>query len=104
VPVIGGPPSQEVATTLLRQFQAGRVDRSLLGEEYSWFLTDERLASTAARLAQLGEPTRVEPGNPSERGGMEVTQTRFVFANKTLGALMYRTPDGKVQEFLISAQ
>jgi CubicO group peptidase (beta-lactamase class C family) len=104
VPVIAGPPSSEVATTLFRQFQQGHVDRSLLGEEYSWFLTDARLASTSARLAALGEPTRIEPGSPAERGGMEVTVTRFVFANKTLGGLMYRTPDGKVQEFLISAQ
>ena len=104
VPVIAGPPAQDMATTLLRQLQAGRVDRSLLGEEFDFWLTDARIASTASRLAALGEPTRVEPGSPVERGGMEVTSTRFVFGGRSLSALMYRTPDGKVQEFLVSAQ
>jgi D-alanyl-D-alanine carboxypeptidase len=36
-----------------------------------------------------------------ERGGMEVTTTRLTFAAKTLEVLMYRTPDGKIQEFFV---
>ena len=104
VPVIAGPPAQEMATTLLRQLQAGRVDRGVLGEEFDFWLTDAKIASTASRLAALGEPTRVAVLSRSERGGMEVANVRFQFAGKALVALMYRTPDGKVQEYLLSAQ
>jgi D-alanyl-D-alanine carboxypeptidase len=104
VPVIQGPAAKEMATTLFRQIQAGRVDRAALGEEFSWWLADARVAGAARRLGPLGDPARIETDPAVERGGMEVTVTRFVFANVTLAGLMYRSPDGKVQEFLLSAQ
>jgi CubicO group peptidase (beta-lactamase class C family) len=104
VPDIPGPSSTEQATTLFRQIQSGQLDRALLGGEFSWWLTEERLRGAAARLAPLGEPTRIDRLSRGERGGMEVTVTRFTFPSRALTALMYRTPDGKVQEYLIREQ
>lgn len=104
VPDIPGPSSTEQAAALFRQIRSGQVDRALLGEEFSWWLTDERVRGAAARLAPLGEPTRIDRLTRSERGGMEVTLTRFTFPSRALTALMYRTPDGKVQEYLIREQ
>jgi CubicO group peptidase (beta-lactamase class C family) len=104
VPTIQGPGAKDMATTLFHQIQAGQVDRGLLGEEYRWWLTDARIAGAAQRLGPLAEPARIETNPAVERGGMEVTVTRFVFPTLTLAGLMYRTPDGKVQEFLLSAQ
>jgi hypothetical protein len=104
VPTIQGPNSTDQATTLFRQVQAGQVDRSLLSEEFSWWLTDERVRRAAERLAPLGEPARVDRLSRAERGGFEVTLTRFTFAARVMTALMYRSPDGKVQEFLIREQ
>jgi hypothetical protein len=104
VPAVQGPNATDQATVLFRQVQAGQVDRTLLGEEFSWWLTDERVRRAAARLAPLGEPTRVDRLSRAERGGLEVTLTRFVFASRAMTALMYRSPDGKVQEFLIREQ
>ena len=103
VPDIQGPPAVEQAGSLLRQLQAGHVDRALLGEEFSWWLTDAMVRGAAARLAPLGEPTARAPLSRGERGGMEVTVTRFTFATRTLNALMDRTPDGKVQQLFIGA-
>ena len=37
----------------------------------------------------------------AERGGMEVARVTFAFASGTLKGLMYRTPDGKVQQFFV---
>ena len=79
-------------------------DRGLLGEDFSWWLTDALVADAARTLGPLGEPTRTEQVNRAERGGMEVTVTRFTFPSRTVTALMYRTPDGKVQEYLVNAQ
>jgi len=104
IPTIQGPTSTEQATALFRQVQAGRVDRSLLGDEFSWWLTDERVRRAAVRLAPLGEPTRVDRITRAERGGLEVTATRFLFPSRAMTALMYRSTDGKVQEFLIREQ
>jgi D-alanyl-D-alanine carboxypeptidase len=104
VPTIQGPSSTDQATTLFRQVQAGQVDRTLLGEEFSWWLSDDRVRRAAERLAPLGEPTRVDRLARGERGGLEVTVTRFTFPARVMTTLMYRSPDGKVQEFLIREQ
>lgn len=103
VPAIAGPPANEAARQLFLALQAGRVDRALLGEEYSAFLTDEKISGAASRLAPYGPPTKVDLVSRNERGGMEVTRTRLIFADgRTLAGLMYRTPDGKVQQFFVS--
>ena len=80
--------------------QAGQVNRDQLGEEFSLFLTAERLEAAAPRLKALGEPEKVEVEGVSERGGMEVASIRFQFKTAELRGLLYRTPDGKIQQLL----
>jgi CubicO group peptidase (beta-lactamase class C family) len=101
VPTIAGLPASEAAKRFLKSLMAGSVDRRQLGEEYSIFLTDEKIQRALAKLKEYGEPEKIQTDNPSERGGMEVTVTRFDFKTGTFKALMYRTPDGKIQEFLV---
>ena len=38
--------------------------------------------------------------NVTERGGMEVAVIRLTFKSTTLGGLLYRSPDGKIQQLL----
>ena len=68
---------------------------------YSYYLTDEKVRGAAARLAPYGPPSSVEVDSLAERGGMEVARTRMMCAKGELRGVMYRTPDGKVQEFLV---
>lgn len=102
VPKVRGPAPKEVALDFLHQMQAGKVDRSQLGEEFSIYLSDERLRSAAPRLKELGEPEKVEVQNVAERGGMEVAVIRLTFKKAVLKASLYRTPDGKIQQLLFS--
>lgn len=105
VPPINGPAAAEAARQLFLALQAGKVDRALLGEEYNAFLSDEKVAGASTRLKAFGEPAKVDVMNVSERGGMEVAGTRLTFADgRTLTGLMYRTPDGKVQQFFVSRE
>ena len=101
-PKVAGPRPAEVARALLREMQAGIVDRSKLGEEFSGYLSDARLREAAPRLAALGDPKSVEVERSAERGGMEVSIVRLVFASGTWTANLARSPDGKVQQFLLS--
>jgi CubicO group peptidase (beta-lactamase class C family) len=102
IPKIDGPSAKDAGLDMLRQFQAGEIKRDHLGEEFSHFLTAERVRGAKERLRPLGEPVSVEADPPSERGGMEVVTVHFTFkSGKKVKGLMYRTPDGKVQEFLI---
>ena len=102
VPKVRGPSAKEVVLDFFHQMQVGKVDRSKLGEEFSVYLSDERLQSAAPRLKALGEPERVEVERTAERGGMEVAALRFTFKDAVLKASLYRTPDGKIQQLLLS--
>ena len=101
-PAIAGPPAVEVHKLMLAAYQAGKVDRALLGEEFSWWLTDAKLQAASVKLKPYGEPTKADLESQNERGGMEVSVVRFTFANGVLRGLMYRTPDGKIQQFFVS--
>ena len=104
VPKVSGPSPREAALDFLHQMQDGKVDRDKLGEEFGLFLTSERLQAAAPRLKALGEPDKVEVNGLYERGGMEVASIHFTFKSASLGGLLYRTRDGKIQQFLIRKQ
>jgi D-alanyl-D-alanine carboxypeptidase len=100
VPAVSGASAVVAARGFLAGLQQGRVDRSTLGDDYSAFLTPELVAAARASLGALGPITAVEVLRTAERGGMEVTSVRFKAGQQAARALMYRTPDGKIQEFL----
>ena len=104
VPTIHGPPALEAAKAFLSQLQQGKVDRSALGDDFNAFLTPELIKSGAASLGRIGVISDIQVANTRERGGMEVASVRFKVGNTGAQALMYRTPDGKIQEFLMSRQ
>lgn len=101
VPIVAGPPAADVARALFGQLQAGRLEPRGISEEMAIYYDAKRVAAASKRVRPLGPPTRVEADRPRERGGMEVTVVRLVFADRTIRASMYRTPDGVVQQFLL---
>lgn len=101
IPKIKGPAPKEVALDFLHQMQSGNIKRENLGEEFSHFLTKERIDGAQNRLKALGEPDKVEVESTAERGGMEVAVIRFTFKKTKVKGSLYRTPDGKVQQFLL---
>ncbi|MDQ3951106.1 MAG: beta-lactamase family protein, partial [Gemmatimonadota bacterium] len=100
-PTPRGAPAQQVAVDFIKALQRGQVVRSTLGEEYSAFLTAERVASAARSLAPLGEIKNSAILSRWERGGMEVVAVRVSFATRDVSVLMYRTPDGAIQRYLL---
>ncbi len=101
-PTVAGPPAREMALTLLGQIRNADVDRRLLSEEYSAFLSPARLSAMSKSLQDAGEITDSRPGVLVERGGMEVSTLLFTAGTTPASALMYRSPDGAVQQFLFS--
>jgi D-alanyl-D-alanine carboxypeptidase len=100
LPKVQGPAAKDAALDFLHQMQAGQVKREQLGEEFSVFLTDDRVKEAAPRLKALGEPEKVEVSGVSERGGMEVASIHLTFKTAKLSGLLYRSPDGKIQQLL----
>ncbi|MGE0360944.1 MAG: serine hydrolase domain-containing protein [Vicinamibacterales bacterium] len=101
-PTVAGPPARDVALDLLAQIRKGEVNRTLLGAEYDAFLTPARLAVMSQSLREAGEVSDVQAGPIRERGGMEVSSLTLKVGTTGASTLMYRAPDGKVQEFLFS--
>jgi D-alanyl-D-alanine carboxypeptidase len=101
VPRIDGPEPGAKAAALFTSLQSGALDRGALGAEYSVFATADKVRAASRALKAFGAPTDVAVRSVGERGGMEVSSVRLTFAAGALDALMYRSPDGKVQEFLL---
>jgi D-alanyl-D-alanine carboxypeptidase len=103
MPAIAGPSADEAVRAFLQQLRDRKVDRSKLGEEFRFYLTDAKIADSSRALAR-NAPSDFEPAVLSERGGMEVSRTKFKLGDVTMQALMYRTPDGTIQQFLFFRQ
>jgi len=104
VPAIAGRPALDVTQTLFASLQSGVIDRRELSDEFNHFLTAEKVASASARLKAFGKPVKFEILSVNERGGMEVTVARLTFKADQLKTLMYRMPDGKVEQFFVSRE
>jgi D-alanyl-D-alanine carboxypeptidase len=101
VPKVKGLPAKEAALDFFHQMQSGEIKRDNLGEEFSVFLSEKRVAAARDRLKALGEPEKLEVEGTHERGGMEVAVIRFTIKGVKLKGSLYRTPDGKIQQFLL---
>jgi CubicO group peptidase (beta-lactamase class C family) len=99
LPAVQGLPALQAATALLAQLQKGQVDRAALGDDYSAYLTAERLAG--ARRSLAGRVSDVQVAGTAERGGMERADVLFKVGGRSAAARMFRSPDGKIQEFLV---
>ena len=101
IPRVAGPEPGARARAMFIALQSGTLDRTELGQDYSTFVTDAKARAAAQALKPLGVPGEVTVRSVGERGGMEVSSVRLTFPTGALDALMYRSPDGKVQEYLL---
>ena len=104
VPTIAGPTALDAAKAFLTSVEQGKVDRSTLGDDFNALLTDEHLARDRASLATHGKVTDVVVRQTVERGGMAVTTVEYKVGKTPARTAMYRSPDGKIQQFLINRQ
>jgi CubicO group peptidase (beta-lactamase class C family) len=102
VPAISGPPASETVKKVFAELQKGKINRQQFAEEFNHYLTDQKIAGASRRLKPFGTPLKAEVTSTHERGGMEVSMTRLTFKRGTLQAQMYRTPDGRIEQFFVS--
>jgi CubicO group peptidase (beta-lactamase class C family) len=102
VPKVAGLSALDAAKKFLSELEQGRVDRSTISADFDMYLTAPKIAAAKEALNALGPITNVRIGGLGERGGMEVATVLFDVGGTPARGLMYRTPDGKVEEFLFS--
>jgi CubicO group peptidase (beta-lactamase class C family) len=89
---------------ILEGLQQGRIDRSLFTSNANAYFTDTALGDYRTSLSALGKLEGVTPANHELRGGMTHLSYRARFEKKTVGLNIYRTPDGKYEQFMVMEQ
>jgi CubicO group peptidase (beta-lactamase class C family) len=102
VPAIHGLSALDAAKKFLSELEQGRVDRSTISADFDAYLTPDKITGAQKSLNALGPVSNVEIAGLRERGGMEVAIVNFNVGSTPAQGLMYRTPDGKLEEFLFS--
>jgi CubicO group peptidase (beta-lactamase class C family) len=102
LPTVAGAPALTAARKFLTELQNGVIDLSTLGDDFTRYLTGERVSAARKALNALGAITNIRIAGTGERGGMEVATVLFDVGRTPARGLMYRTPDGKIQEFLFA--
>ncbi|HEY7234409.1 MAG TPA: serine hydrolase domain-containing protein [Gemmatimonadaceae bacterium] len=102
VPVVRGLSALDAAKKFLTELEQGRVDRSTVSPDFDAYLTADKIATARRSLNALGPISNIRIANLGERGGLEVATVQFNVGATTARGLMYRTPEGKLEEFLFS--
>jgi D-alanyl-D-alanine carboxypeptidase len=102
IPKVAAPSAPDTARRLFKALQANRVNRKEFSPDFNAYLTDDRLTGAAKRLRANGAPQSVDLVSSHERGGMEVSVCRLTFKKApALRTLMYRQPNGIVEQFFV---
>ncbi len=81
----------------------GKINRTQFTANANSYFTEQALTDYASSISSLGEPKRFEAASVSLRGGMTHRSYVVVYPQKTLQINIYEMPDGKFEQFLISA-
>lgn len=88
----------------LEGLQQGRIDRAEFTSNANSYFSDLALNDYRTSLAPLGKLQAVTRQNEQQRGGMTHLSYRAQFEKKAVQLNIYRTPDGKFEQFLVEEQ
>ena len=100
----GNRDSLAKAKAILVGFQRGKIDRSLFTDNANAYFDKQCLHDLASSLAPLGAPNDFEFVSEGLRGGMTARRYRAKFQKKSLGVSIYAMPDGKLEQYIVSAE
>jgi D-alanyl-D-alanine carboxypeptidase len=83
--------------------QHARPDRTVFTSDFNAYLDARTAADYSRTLSMLGPPSSFHQTSSSDRGGMKFYEYRIVAGGKRLALSIYVTPEGKFEQFLISA-
>ena len=92
------------AKAILVDLQKGKIDRSLFTNNANAYFDEQCLHDLASSLAPLGAFTDFELVSEGLRGGMTARRYRAKFRKKALEVSTYALPDGKLEQYIVSAE
>jgi D-alanyl-D-alanine carboxypeptidase len=100
----GNGDSLAKAKAILVGLQKAKIDRSLFTDNANAYFDKQCLHDLASSLAPLGAPSDFELVSEGLRGGMTAHRYRAKFQKKTLEVSTYAMPDGKLEQYIVSAE
>lgn len=97
------PQKLEQAREIFAGLQQGKIDRSLFTDNANFYFNDQALQDFASSLGPLGTPMEFVQTRQSLRGGMMFRVYRAKFPQKTLSVWTYEMPDGKLEQYMVTA-
>jgi CubicO group peptidase (beta-lactamase class C family) len=91
------------ARAIFSAFQHGKIDRSLFTDNANAYFTPQAVEDFASSLAPLGDPQEFVQTGANSRGGMMQRHFKATFAGRTLSISTFEMPDGKLEQYLVSA-
>jgi D-alanyl-D-alanine carboxypeptidase len=102
-PASSGKEDQQVRA-VLEGLQQGRIDRAHFTVNANSYFNDLALNDYHTSLAPLGKLQLITRQSEQQRGGMTHLSYRALFEKKAVLLNIYRTPDGKFEQFLVEEQ
>jgi CubicO group peptidase (beta-lactamase class C family) len=93
----------ESVKRIFASLQQGKIDRTLFTSNANAYFSAEALADFASSLGPLGTPQEFTQTAQSLRGGMTLRRYRIRFPQKTLRLTTFTMPDGKLEQYTVSA-
>jgi D-alanyl-D-alanine carboxypeptidase len=96
--------SEARARQVLEGLQQGKIDLALFTENANSYFTPAALRDFATGLGPLGAVAEVKQTRQSDRGGMTFRQFEAKFARGKLEIWERDMPDGKIEQFQVTAR
>ena len=93
----------EQAKKIFAGLQQGVIDRSLFSANANSYFNETALKDFSSSLAPLGTPLRFTEVTHRFRGGMLLRVYRVQFPQKMLKVWTFEMPDGKLEQYQVSA-
>ena len=95
---------EDQAREVFRALQQGKIDRTLFTDNCNSYFSDQALKDFASSLGPLGAPADFSQTAKQERGGMTFRLFEVRFPQKTVDVWERVMPDGKIEQYQVSAK
>ena len=95
---------EDQSREIFAALQQGKINRSLFTENCNSYFTEQALKDFASSLGPLGSPTEFTQTYKQDRGGMTFRLFEVHFPQKTVEVWERIMPDGKIEQYQVSAK
>src|ERR1700691_5690806 len=95
---------EEQSREIFGALQQGKINRTLFTDNCNRYFTEQALKDFAGSLGPLGSPTEFTQTYKQDRGGMTFRLFEVHFPQKTVEVWERIMPDGKIEQYQVSAK